>query len=130
MIPGRARRCNRGRTSLDEKSATVRDHPGGKARRRGRSGSQKTCCRAFPNYRRLPWRVATRADAPAPGTNRMHSFNIPALGDQLTAALQRKIDQKTKPLGALGRLETLALQLGRIQHTLSPQVVRPTLFVF
>jgi len=62
----------------------------------------------------------------------MHStsFDISPLGDQLSAALQHKIDQKTKPLGALGRLETLALQLGRIQQTLTPKIARPTLFVF
>ena len=58
------------------------------------------------------------------------NFNIPRLGNRLTAALQHKIDQKTKPLGALGRLETLALQLGRLQDTVSPQIVRPALLVF
>ena len=58
------------------------------------------------------------------------TFNISPLGDHLNAALQHKIDQKTKPLGALGRIETLALQLGRIQQTLTPQIVNPALFVF
>ena len=57
-------------------------------------------------------------------------FNISPLGQHLDAALQHKIDQKTKPLGALGRLESLARQLGRIQGTLTPRVVKPTLFVF
>lgn len=44
--------------------------------------------------------------------------------------LREKIDQKTKPLGALGRLEQLAFQIGRIQQSLTPQLIRPHLVVF
>ncbi|MEX3908661.1 nicotinate-nucleotide--dimethylbenzimidazole phosphoribosyltransferase, partial [Paraburkholderia sp. BR14319] len=39
--------------------------------------------------------------------------------------LQRLIDTKTKPPGSLGRLETLARQLGMIQGTTRPSVERP-----
>ena len=53
------------------------------------------------------------------------------IGDPaLRQALQRKLDQKTKPLGALGGIETLARQLGEILGTDNPQLHSPQLVVF
>jgi nicotinate-nucleotide--dimethylbenzimidazole phosphoribosyltransferase len=56
-------------------------------------------------------------------------FDISPLDRALSGDLQHKIDQKTKPQGALGRLERLALQLGLIQQSLAPSIVNPYVLV-
>ncbi len=62
------------------------------------------------------------------------TFSLPTLADirnpALTQALQHKLDNKTKPLGSLGRLEALGLQLGEILGTESPTLEQPQLVVF
>ncbi|MBT0961783.1 nicotinate-nucleotide--dimethylbenzimidazole phosphoribosyltransferase [Denitromonas iodatirespirans] len=58
------------------------------------------------------------------------SYAISPLDTTLVDALRAKIDHKTKPLGALGRLEPLALQIARIQQTLTPALTQPQLLVF
>jgi len=44
--------------------------------------------------------------------------------------LQDKINHKTKPLGALGTLEEVALQVGQIQQSTTPILNRPVMLVF
>lgn len=64
----------------------------------------------------------------------MHPSFLPTLADihdpALTRSLQHKLDTKTKPLGSLGRLEALALQLGQILGTETPALHEPQMVVF
>jgi len=56
---------------------------------------------------------------------------IASLADPaFTQAVQIKIDQKTKPLGALGQLETLAATLAQVLGDLAPVLAQPQLVVF
>jgi nicotinate-nucleotide--dimethylbenzimidazole phosphoribosyltransferase len=48
----------------------------------------------------------------------------------LAQRLQRKLDGKTKPLGALGDLEALALRIGLVLGTEAPRLEQPQLVVF
>lgn len=55
---------------------------------------------------------------------------IKPLSKEIQIALQKKIDFKTKPLGSLGLLETIAVKIGSIQNTLTPKIIEPTIVVF
>lgn len=58
------------------------------------------------------------------------NFSIPPVAAALAADLRHRIDNKTKPLGALGRLESLALQIGLARGELAPTLRQPQLAVF
>ncbi len=60
----------------------------------------------------------------------MHSFQITAPDRALENSLKIAVDRKTKPLGALGQLEGLAVRIGLIQQSLKPQLSRPQMLVF
>jgi nicotinate-nucleotide--dimethylbenzimidazole phosphoribosyltransferase len=62
------------------------------------------------------------------------TFTVPTIRDitqpALAARLQRQLDNKTKPLGSLGRIETLAQRLGLILGSETPELREPQLVVF
>lgn len=56
--------------------------------------------------------------------------SVTAVDETLLPAAIRKIDGKTKPLGALGTIEKLAVRMSLIQHNLTPRIEKKALFVF
>ncbi|OYQ40293.1 nicotinate-nucleotide--dimethylbenzimidazole phosphoribosyltransferase [Rhodoferax sp. TH121] len=62
------------------------------------------------------------------------TFSLPHLVDiadaSLTDALQHTLNNKTKPLGSLGRLEDVALKIGQILGSTAPVLDQPQMVVF
>jgi nicotinate-nucleotide--dimethylbenzimidazole phosphoribosyltransferase len=57
-------------------------------------------------------------------------YDISAVDTTWAKPLQARLDSRTKPLGSLGRLESLAVQIGCIQQTPAPRVQAPRIAVF
>lgn len=55
---------------------------------------------------------------------------IAPLNRSLEPELRRFIDSKAKPLGALGRIEEIALHIGLVKNSLKPELRRSALVVF
>lgn len=60
----------------------------------------------------------------------MRTFNIQETNKSIVPDLIDKINNLTKPKGSLGRLEELAVQIGTIQQTLSPELRKPQNIIF
>jgi nicotinate-nucleotide--dimethylbenzimidazole phosphoribosyltransferase len=60
----------------------------------------------------------------------LNEWTVEPVDPSLAPQFRARIDGKAKPLGALGRLEDLAVQLGSIWHPEPPRTARATVFVF
>ena len=60
----------------------------------------------------------------------MNTYTISPISEGMDEAILQKINNKTKPIGALGKLESIAHKVSCIQQTLNPQLVKPTIAVF
>ncbi|MEM0939733.1 MAG: nicotinate-nucleotide--dimethylbenzimidazole phosphoribosyltransferase [Bacteroidota bacterium] len=58
------------------------------------------------------------------------TFHIEPINHSIIPKIKNAIDVKTKPLGALGQLEELALKIAMIQQTTKPKLNNPSLVVF
>lgn len=60
----------------------------------------------------------------------MRNFRIERPDEALRPLLQQKIDNLTKPKGSLGMLERIALRVGMIQQSLTPELCGPQNLLF
>ena len=92
-----------------------------------------------PMLQQLNWKQKSEAancteiknivENPVPDFEVKHQIEV-GNSDNFRTLLQDKIDSKTKPIGALGTLETLAFQLGTVFETLTPKITNPNIVVF
>lgn len=92
-----------------------------------------------PMLQQLHWKQKSET-ADCKEINEIHQINISDFDlkketkadpkTDFTALLQEKIDSKTKPLGSLGTLETLAFQMASVFETLNPKIINPNVVVF
>ena len=76
------------------------------------------------------WRQESALFPPEPMTPSLELPAIPDIDDaDLAARLRHKLDNKTKPVGALGRIEDLGLRLGLIQGREVPVLQAPQMLV-
>jgi nicotinate-nucleotide--dimethylbenzimidazole phosphoribosyltransferase len=64
----------------------------------------------------------------SPQISNSQFLQVPPSG--VRGLLQQKIDNKTKPTGSLGVLESLAKQIGTVFQTLEPKITKPNIVVF
>ncbi len=57
-------------------------------------------------------------------------FNISPVNHEFDDEIQSKIDNKTKPMGALGELENIAKQLAQVLGKDKPEITNPKLLIF
>ncbi|MBS2099507.1 nicotinate-nucleotide--dimethylbenzimidazole phosphoribosyltransferase [Carboxylicivirga linearis] len=55
------------------------------------------------------------------------TIEIPSIHSELEEQIQYKIDQKAKPIGSLGQMEEIALKIGLIQGSLTPELKKPVM---
>lgn len=60
----------------------------------------------------------------------MRIFNITPTDKTILKSLQSKVDNLAKPKGSLGALERIAIKVGLIQQTLSPNLTNPHNIIF
>lgn len=60
----------------------------------------------------------------------MRTYSITPPDSRMREQIQKRIDNLNKPLGALGRLEDIALQIGLIQQTCTPALHHPCHVLF
>lgn len=71
-----------------------------------------------------------RAGSPEADVTSLATAIAATADDSLARRLRQRLDQLTKPVGALGRLEDLALRIGLIQASEQPVVTAPRVLLF